>query len=176
MKETVRAEELSLAQWERLCRLVRPIEAQHRGELFCIVDAHDRVIGAESRDYVHVNNLRHRAIHILIFNLKGEIFLQRRSIWKDMHPGRWDSSTSGHVAPSESYEQAAHRELREKIGIDCQLESIGKLFPLPPVGNSLRFFAAGMKAFLSRSSGDRNGSLFHPRSGLRMASPQPGRV
>ena len=41
-----------------------------------------------------MNNLRHRAIHILIFNLKGEIFLQRRSIWKDMHPGRWDSSTS----------------------------------------------------------------------------------
>ena len=91
-------------------------------EMFCVVDAHDRVIGAESRDYVHVNNLRHRAIHVLIFNLKGEIFLQRRSIWKDMHPGRWDSSTSGHVAPGESYEQAAHRELREEIGIDCQLE------------------------------------------------------
>ena len=127
VKETVRAEELSLAQWERLCRLVRPIEAQHRGEMFCIVDVHDRVIGAESRDYVHVNNLRHRAIHVLIFNLKGEIFLQRRSIWKDRHPGRWDSSTSGHVAPGESYEQAAHRELREEIGIDCQLESIGKL-------------------------------------------------
>ena len=96
-------------------------------EMFCVVDAHDRVIGAESRDYVHVNNLRHRAIHVLIFNLKGEIFLQRRSIWKDMHPGRWDSSTSGHVAPGESYEQAAHRELREEIGIDCQLEPIGKL-------------------------------------------------
>ena len=50
MKETVRAEELSLAQWERLCQLVRPIKAQHGGEMFCIVDAHDCVIGAESRD------------------------------------------------------------------------------------------------------------------------------
>jgi len=106
---------------------VGPVEAQHRKEMFCIVDADDGVIGAESRDYVHVNNLRHRAVHVLIFNLKGEIFLQKRSIWKDMHPGRWDSSTSGHVAPGESYEQAAHRELREEIGVDTQLEVIGKL-------------------------------------------------
>jgi len=127
VKETVRGEELSLAQWERLCQLVGPVNAQHAGEMFCLVDAHDCVIGAKSREYVHVNNLRHRAIHVLIFNLRGEIFLQRRSIWKDMHPGRWDSSTSGHVAPGESYEQAAHRELCEEIGIDCQLESVGKL-------------------------------------------------
>jgi 16S rRNA (adenine1518-N6/adenine1519-N6)-dimethyltransferase len=127
VKETVRAEELSLAQWERLCQLVGPVKAQYGGEMFCVVDADDRVIGAEPRDYVHVNNLRHRAIHILIFNLKGEMFLQRRSIWKDIHPGRWDSSTSGHVAPGESYEQAAHRELHEEIGVGCRLEAIGKL-------------------------------------------------
>ena len=127
VKETVRGEELSLAQWERLCQLVGPVNAQRGEEMFCVVDSHDCVIGAKSREYVHVNNLRHRAIHVLIFNLRGEIFLQRRSIWKDMHPGRWDSSTSGHVAPGESYEQAAHRELCEEIGIDCQLESVGKL-------------------------------------------------
>jgi 16S rRNA (adenine1518-N6/adenine1519-N6)-dimethyltransferase len=127
VRETVRAEELSLAQWERLCQLVGPVKAQHGGEMFCVVDADDCVIGAKPRDYVHVNNLRHRAIHVLIFNLKGEVFLQRRSIWKDMHPGRWDSSTSGHVAPGESYERAAHRELQEEIGIDCQLDSLGKL-------------------------------------------------
>jgi 16S rRNA (adenine1518-N6/adenine1519-N6)-dimethyltransferase len=127
IKETVRAEELGLAQWERLCHLISPAKAQHGGEMFCVVDVDDCVIGAESRDHVHVNNLRHRAIHVAIFNREGEIFLQRRSIWKDRHPGRWDSSTSGHVAPGESYEQAAHRELREEIGIDCQLESVGKL-------------------------------------------------
>ena len=127
VKETVRAEELSLAQWERLCQLVRPVKAQHGGEMFCVVDAQDCVIGTESRDYVHVNKLRHRAIHVLIFNHRGEVFLQRRSIWKDTHPGRWDSSTSGHVGPGESYEQAALRELREEIGVQCELESIGKL-------------------------------------------------
>jgi 16S rRNA (adenine1518-N6/adenine1519-N6)-dimethyltransferase len=127
VKETVRAEELSLVEWERLCQLVGPVKAQQGEEMFCVVDAHDYVIGAESRDYVHVNKLPHRAIHVLVFNHRGEIFLQRRSIWKDRHPSRWDSSTSGHVAPGESYEEAAVRELREEIGIECGLETIGKL-------------------------------------------------
>jgi 16S rRNA (adenine1518-N6/adenine1519-N6)-dimethyltransferase len=127
VKETVRAEELALAQWERLCQLVAPARAQHGGEMFCVVDAQDRVIGAQSRDHVHVNNLPHRAIHVLVFNQRGEIFLQRRSIWKDRRPGRWDSSVSGHVDAGESYEEAAHRELREEIGIECPLEEIGKL-------------------------------------------------
>jgi 16S rRNA (adenine1518-N6/adenine1519-N6)-dimethyltransferase len=125
--ETVRAEELSLGQWEQLCQILGPAKAQRGDEMFCVVDSQDRVIGAEARDYVHVNNLRHRAIHVLVLNQRGEIFLQRRSIWKDTHPGRWDSSTSGHVDAGESYEEAARRELREEIGVDCALEKIGKL-------------------------------------------------
>ncbi len=127
VKESVRAEELSLSQWERLSQLIRPAKAQHGEELFCVVDAQDRVIGSEFRDRVHVNNLRHRAIHVLIFNRLGEIFLQKRSIWKDANPGKWDSSAAGHVDAGESYEEAARRELREEIGIDCAIERIAKL-------------------------------------------------
>jgi 16S rRNA (adenine1518-N6/adenine1519-N6)-dimethyltransferase len=127
-RETVRAEELSLAEWERLSQLLQPAKAQHGEEMFCVVDAQDRVIGYGSRDLVHVNNLRHRAIHVLIFNQRGEVFLQKRSIWKDTHPGKWDSSTAGHVDAGESYEEAVRRELREEIGIDeCPIERIGKL-------------------------------------------------
>ena len=127
-RETVRAEELSLAEWERLSQLLQSARAQHGEEMFCVVDAQDRVIGSGSRDLVHVNNLRHRAIHVLIFNQRGEVFLQKRSIWKDTHAGRWDSSTAGHVDAGESYEEAARRELREEIGIDeCPIERIGKL-------------------------------------------------
>ena len=106
VKESVRAEELSLAEWERLSQLLQPAKAQHGDEVFCVVDAQDRVIGSESRDRVHVNNLRHRAVHVLVFNQRGEVFLQRRSIWKDTHPGKWDSSTAGHVDAGESYEEA----------------------------------------------------------------------
>ncbi len=127
VKETARAEELSLGQWERLCQLLGPAKAQHGEEMFSVVDAQDRVTGIESRDRVHVNNLRHRAVHVLVFNRRGEVFLQKRSIWKDTHPGRWDSSTSGHVDAGESYEDAARRELGEEIGIECALEKIGRL-------------------------------------------------
>ena len=126
-KETIRAEELSLQQWEQLCQLLQPAQAQHGHEMLCVVDANDCVIGSASRQEVHVNNLRHRAIHVLIFNQHGEVFLQKRSIWKDTHPGKWDSSAAGHVDAGESYEEAARRELREEIGIECALDKIGTL-------------------------------------------------
>ncbi len=127
VRETVRAEELSLGEWERLAQFVQPARAQHGEEIFCVVDAQDRVVGSESRARVHVNNLRHRAVHVLIFNRRGEVFLQKRSIWKDTQPGKWDSSAAGHVDAGESYEESARRELREEIGIECAMERIGKL-------------------------------------------------
>ena len=71
-----------------------------------------------SRGKVHAENLWHRAIHIFVFNAQGEIFLQKRSPWKDKHPGKWDSSAAGHLDSGEEYTAAARRELREELGID----------------------------------------------------------
>jgi 16S rRNA (adenine1518-N6/adenine1519-N6)-dimethyltransferase len=127
VKETVRAEEFSLAKWEKLSQLVHPAQAQHSDEMLCVVDAHDRVIGSQTREDIHVNNLRHRAAHVLIFNEAAGLLLQKRSIWKDTHPGRWDSSAAGHVDAGESYEEAVHRELHEELGIECAVQKIGKL-------------------------------------------------
>jgi len=76
---------------------------------------------------VHGNNLRHRAVHILIFNPAGEVYLQQRSRWKDRHPLKWDSSAAGHVAGTESYDEAAGRELKEELGIGVSLTKISKL-------------------------------------------------
>jgi isopentenyldiphosphate isomerase len=59
----------------------------------------------------------HRAVHVLVFNRKGEIFLQKRSMKKDNHPGVWDSSASGHVDSGETYDACSLRELREEIGL-----------------------------------------------------------
>lgn len=127
VEETVRAEELSLGQWENLARLIGPSEAQSATEMFDVVDEEDRVVGPEPRESVHVNNLRHRAVHILITNGAGELFLQKRSIWKDKNPGLWDSSCAGHVDAGETYERAAERELSEEIGIQCEIKPIGRL-------------------------------------------------
>jgi 16S rRNA (adenine1518-N6/adenine1519-N6)-dimethyltransferase len=132
---TVRAEELSLKKWELLAAMTSPAQAQHPEELFDVVDEQDVVLRPETRDVVHVNNLRHRAVHMLLFNSQGELFLQKRSMWKDRNPGLWDSSAAGHVDSGENYIQAAHRELQEELGIaPPELVSFGRLTPSPTTG------------------------------------------
>jgi isopentenyl-diphosphate delta-isomerase type 1 len=87
-------------------------------EIFDVVDANDQVIGQQPRSEVHRLGLRHRAIHLLVFNAKGELFLQKRSMKKDCFPGTWDSSVSGHVDAGEEYGACALRETREEIGLE----------------------------------------------------------
>jgi isopentenyldiphosphate isomerase len=99
-------------------------------EIFDVVNEHDEVIGQETRREVHRRGLMHRAVHILVFNSRGEVFLQKRSMKKDRHPGRWDSSASGHVDTGEHYDQCALRELREEIGLVLS-KTPEKLFKLP---------------------------------------------
>ncbi|MDQ6809847.1 MAG: 16S rRNA (adenine(1518)-N(6)/adenine(1519)-N(6))-dimethyltransferase RsmA [Verrucomicrobiota bacterium] len=126
-----RAEDLPLSQWIALSNYVRNrrLEAAPADgdELFSVVDAEDRVVGSEARAAVHANNLLHRAVHILVFNPAGEVFLQKRSPWKDRHPSVWDSSAAGHVDAGEDYDDAAQRELREELGIEAKLQRIAKL-------------------------------------------------
>jgi len=126
-----RAEELSLGQWIALTNYIAPITPTEGGngpeESFSVVDGRDQVVGAAPRGQVHANNLLHRAVHVLIFNSAGEVFLQMRSRWKDRHPLAWDSSAAGHVNAGEEYDQSAARELREELGIDAPLVRMAKL-------------------------------------------------
>lgn len=85
-------------------------------EIFDIVNEQDQVIGRERRPEVHRLGLRHRAVHVMVRNSKGEIFLQKRSMHKDTFPGAWDSSASGHLDCGEDYDACAVRELREELG------------------------------------------------------------
>ncbi len=127
---TVRAEELSLQHWESLTALASNAAAQRPTEMFDVVDEQDQVLRAETRESVHVTNLIHRAVHMLLFNMNGELFLQKRSLWKDRNPGLWDSSAAGHVDSGEDYVTAALRELQEELGIEPPpLSKIGRLTP-----------------------------------------------
>ena len=86
-------------------------------EIFDVVNERDEVIDRKPRSEVHRLGLLHRAVHVLVFNSRGEIFLQKRSMTKDREPGKWDSSSSGHVDSGEDYDACAVRELREEIGL-----------------------------------------------------------
>lgn len=86
-------------------------------EWFDVVNANDEVVGRATRREVHATGKWHRAVHVLVFNSVGAVFLQKRSMLKDLSPGMWDSSCSGHLDAGEDYDFAAVRELGEEIGI-----------------------------------------------------------
>jgi 16S rRNA (adenine1518-N6/adenine1519-N6)-dimethyltransferase len=126
-----RAEELSLLQWIALANSIAPPPSPDTrvttNERFPVVDKNDRIVRYARRSEVHGNNLRHRAVHMLIFNDAGDVYLQQRSRSKDRHSLKWDSSAAGHVSAGENYEETARRELKEELGVTVPLEKISKL-------------------------------------------------
>jgi isopentenyl-diphosphate delta-isomerase type 1 len=99
-------------------------------EIFDVVNERDEVIGQKPRREVHQQGLMHRAIHVLVFNSRGQLFLQKRSLTKDRQPGLWDSSASGHVDTGEDYDACAVRELSEELGLRLSAPP-RRLFKLP---------------------------------------------
>jgi isopentenyl-diphosphate delta-isomerase len=106
------------------------INAEHPLEIFDVVDGDDHVIGQASRSEVHARKLRHRAVHILVFNTRGELFVQKRSAAKDTFPRCYDSSASGHLASGEDYDVCAGREIQEELGLVVPMESLRKHFKI----------------------------------------------
>ena len=53
----------------------------------------------------------------------GRYLLLRRAPTKDFGAGTWECPT-GHVDQGEGFEQAAHREVREELGIEMQIDGI----------------------------------------------------
>lgn len=105
-------------------------------ELLPVVDENDRVIDTLPRHHVHAQALRHRAVHILVFNDQGRLFLQKRSLLKDLNAGLWDTSAAGHVDAGEDYDRCALREIEEELGIkaDDELEPLFKLPATAAIG------------------------------------------
>jgi isopentenyldiphosphate isomerase len=94
-------------------------------ELFELVDEDGRVIGTAPRSKCHGDpSLAHRSVHVFVLNRHGDLYLQKRSPAKDVQPGKWDTSAGGHLAPGETYEQAAVRELEEELGVRVASSSL----------------------------------------------------
>jgi isopentenyldiphosphate isomerase len=76
------------------------------------------------RSEIHGNpSLIHRVVHALVFSSKGALLLQKRSMRKDVAPGKWDTSVGGHVNPGETLNEAVKREMKEELGItSCKPE------------------------------------------------------
>lgn len=106
---------------------VRIETTDDQDEMFVVVDREDNILGYKTRYECHHNpSLIHRTVGALIYDAKGRVLLQKRSMTKDMDPGLWDISTAGHVTKGQSYEDAAHRELQEELGVDLELTPVVK--------------------------------------------------
>ncbi len=114
-------------------------------ELVEVVDEQDRTLGVLPLDEVHRQSLMHRSVLILVYNMKNELYLQKRGKNKSLYPGRLDISASGHVKQGESREDAAIRELYEELGL--RVDRLTRLYEIPASNDThfefLTLFTAG---------------------------------
>jgi isopentenyldiphosphate isomerase len=88
-------------------------------EILEVIDISGRVIGTARRSALHRDpSLIHRVVHVLVFDRKRNLLLQKRSMNKDVAPGMWDTSVGGHVNIGEDIRSAAFREMKEELGIE----------------------------------------------------------
>jgi len=96
----------------------------NQSEIIAQVDNNDKVIGRLSRKEVHDSGILHREVGVWFLNKKGEILVQIRADNK-----HFDHTAGGHFPYSESYKQAAVREVEEEIGFSIKpkkLKRFGK--------------------------------------------------
>lgn len=87
------------------------------GEMVPVVEENGLVIGQATRQSVHDGSkLMHPVIHLHIINRDGCLYIQKRSMKKDLLPGRWDTAVGGHVDYGETLEEALYREASEELG------------------------------------------------------------
>lgn len=89
-------------------------------ELFPVVDEDGNIVGTATRGECHGGSkLLHPVVHLHVFDGKGNLFLQKRPEWKDIQPGKWDTSVGGHVDLGEDVSSALKREVSEELGIEA---------------------------------------------------------
>jgi isopentenyldiphosphate isomerase len=87
-------------------------------EFFPLLNDIGEVIGKATRQECHSGTFwLHPVVHLHVFNSKGELYLQKRALDKDIQPGKWDTSVGGHVDYGEELTEALKREVREELGI-----------------------------------------------------------
>ena len=101
-------------------------------EYIDLVDGNNVVIGITDVKTAHEKKQLHRVVGILLLDKAGNIILQSGTKYNLL-----ELSAGGHVQRGESYEEAAHREMFEELGITTHLVH---LFTFLPANNKKGHF------------------------------------
>lgn len=91
-------------------------------EYVILVDKDDREIGLMEKMEAHEKGELHRAFSVFLFNDKNEMLLQQRAFSKYHSGGLWTNACCSHPRKGESTIDAAHRRLKEELGMDCEIK------------------------------------------------------
>ena len=87
-------------------------------ELFPLVNKKGEVTGSATRAFCHGGTKPlHPVVHLHLTDSNSGLYLQKRSLSKDIQPGKWDTAVGGHIDYGESVEEALFREVREELGV-----------------------------------------------------------
>ncbi len=92
---------------------------ENLNEVFPIVNERGLTVGRAARWQCHDGSkILHPVVHLHLFNSRGDLYLQKRPVWKQIQPGKWDTSVGGHMAFGETPQAALGREALEELGIE----------------------------------------------------------
>lgn len=106
-------------------------------EMLILVSEDDCETGFAEKMFVHRNGLLHRAFSIFIFDDDDRILLQQRAKNKYHSHGLWTNSCCGHPRRGEDSDAAAHRRLREEMGMVSDLRRVSTLLYRERVSDQL---------------------------------------
>lgn len=106
-------------------------------EKVILVDENDNELGSMEKIEAHQKSMLHRAISVFIVSHSGEWLLQRRALHKYHSPGLWTNACCSHPYPGETSMVAAHRRLKEEMGLQSELKEIFHFTYLEKLDNNM---------------------------------------
>ena len=87
-------------------------------EMFPVIEPSGLVTAMASRAFCHSGaKVLHPVVHLHILDRYSRLYLQKRSMSKDIQPGKWDTAVGGHVDFGEQLHEALYREASEELGL-----------------------------------------------------------
>lgn len=81
------------------------------------LDEEGRVLESLPRAEIRRRNLLHPVTGTIVFHPDGRLFIQQRTMSKDVFPGFFDVMVGGTVVSGEGFAENACREIREELGV-----------------------------------------------------------